>query len=321
MRKQTRYTLLVVVVALVALGAMLYLRLKAPPEVARLLPESDAMVYVNLKPLRAATHFDRNPVQRSQSYQQFIDATGIVAERDLDSAAFALHRMADPNGPNGVVAFTEVFEGRFDRDRLTRYLHGVAKSEEMYAGRVIYAIPSEGRTLRVAVLGYDLVAVSNMPEPEQIHSILDRARAAASPFAGSSLLEARYRDVPALASAWAVGKVGLPFSKDGQITLLGMGLPMPADATFVASVRYQGALRLRVEEIAGSEAEAARVAEALTGIVGLVQALQRAQQPVARTAEDQAMRNLLDSVKVVQEKSRMVVTATIPAESLKKVMD
>src|SRR5271165_6731414 len=111
MRKRTRYSLLVVLALVAALAVAVWLRKTAPPEAARLLPESDAILYVDLKPLRAATHFDRTPVVRSPDYQRFIDATGIDPERDLDAAAFALHRMDDPNGPNGPVAYSEVFEG------------------------------------------------------------------------------------------------------------------------------------------------------------------------------------------------------------------
>src|SRR5271170_2489322 len=198
MHKRTRYSLLLMLALMVALVVVLVLRKAAPPEVARLLPESDAIVYANLKPLRVATHFDRTPVDRSPEFQQFIDATGIVPERDLDAAAFALHRMDNPNGPNGPVAYSEVFEGRFDGARLARYLAGMATAREEYAGHTIFTIPIEGRQLRIAQLGYDTVAASNMPTTEQIHAMLDRYRAAASPFSGSSLLAARYRDVPLL---------------------------------------------------------------------------------------------------------------------------
>src|ERR1700727_471647 len=137
MHKRTRYSLLLMLSLMAALG----LRKAAPPEVARLLPEPDAIVYANLKPLRAATHFDRSPINRSPEYQQFIDATGIVPERDLDSAAFALHRMDDPNGPNGPVGYSEVFEGRFDGERLTQYLASIATARENYAGHDIFTIP------------------------------------------------------------------------------------------------------------------------------------------------------------------------------------
>src|SRR5271156_3659432 len=194
MRKRTRYSLLLMLMLVAALGVAVWLRKTAPPEAARLLPESDAIVYANLKPLRLATHFDRTQVTLSPDYQQFIDATGIVPERDLDSVAFALHRMDDPNGPNGPVGYSEVFEGRFDGERLARYLASIATAKESYAGHDIFTIrvgdDKLTRPLRIAQLGYDTIAASNMPSAVQIHSILDRHRAAASPFSGSSLLSA-----------------------------------------------------------------------------------------------------------------------------------
>ena len=192
MRRRTRYSLLLMLALMVALVVVLVLRKAAPPEAARLLPESDAIVYANLKPLRVATHFERTQVTRSPDYQHFIDATGIDPERDLDSVAFALHRMDDPNGPNGPVGYSEVFEGRFDGERLARYLATIATAKENYAGHDIFTIPvGDGkatRPFRIAQLEYDTIAASNMPTPEQIHSILDRHRSAASPFSGSSLL-------------------------------------------------------------------------------------------------------------------------------------
>src|SRR5580700_9810981 len=237
MRKRTRYSLLLMLALVAALAVAVWLRKTAPPEVARLLPESDAILYADLKPLRLATHFDRTPVSRSPDYQQFVDATGIVPERDLDRAAFALHRMDDPSGPNGPVAYSEVFEGRFDGARLARYLGSIASSQEDYAGHTIFTVPVEGREVRISQLGYDTLAVSNMPTTEQIHAMLDRYRAAASPFSGSSLLAARYRDVPLLSSAWGLGHVGLPFSDAGRIRVFGLDLPLPEDTTFVASLR------------------------------------------------------------------------------------
>src|ERR1700742_234036 len=134
MRRRTWISLVIALAVLGALAVALYLRAKAPPEAARLLPESDAIVYLNLKPLRAATHFDQSPVPRSADLQRFVDQTGIVPERDLDAAAFALHRMPDPRGPNGAVAYSEVFVGRFDGQRLGAYLATIATSKESYAG-------------------------------------------------------------------------------------------------------------------------------------------------------------------------------------------
>jgi hypothetical protein len=320
MRKSTRYSLLLVAALIVALIVAIILRKAAPPEAARLLPESDAIIYVNLKPLRLATHFDRTPVSRAPEYQQFVDATGIVPERDLDAAAFALHRMDNPNGPNGPVGYSEVFEGRFDGEKLARYLDSVATARETYAGHTIYTVAIHDgdvtRPLRVAQLGYDSVAASNMPTAEQIHSILDRHRSAASPFSGSSLLSSRYRDVPLLSSAWGIGHIGLPFSDRGYISVFGLQLSLPEDTTFVASLRYTGSLRLRIEEISPSEAEAAQAAQKLSMLLGLFQSLQQVQP---RNPEDAAFLRLMSSIKVDQHKDRAVLTATVPLELLESL--
>jgi hypothetical protein len=323
MRKRTRYSLLLMLALIAALTVALILRKSAPPETARLLPESDAIVYANLKPLRAATHFERSPVLHSPEYQHFIDATGIVPERDLDAAAFALHRMDDPNGPNGPVGYSEVFEGRFDGQRLAGYLATIATAKETYAGHDIYTI-SVGdekimRPLRIAQLGYDTIAASNMPTAEQIHSILDRHRAAASPFSGSSLLSARYRDVPAFSSAWAIGRIGLPFSDRGYISVFGLQLPLPEDTTFVASLRYLGSLHLRIEQIAPTDADAVHATETLGTLLNLFRSVQQAQTQLQPHASDAAFREMTDSMKIERHKDRAVLTANIPLELVKQL--
>jgi hypothetical protein len=320
MRKRTRYSLLLALALVLALVVAVWLRRLAPPEVARLLPESDAIVYVNLKPLRAVTRLDKEPVSRSPEYQRFVDATGIVPERDLDAAAFALHRMDNPNGPNGPVAYSEVFEGRFDGERLAHYLAHLATSQETYAGRSIYTVPVEGRTLRIAQLGYDTIAASNMPTPEQIHAILDRYRASASPFSGSSLLEARYRDVPLLSVAWGIGHVGLPFSERGRIQIFGLALPLPEDTTFVVSIRPSvNHLHLRVEEIAPTEADAARSAQVLSSIISLLHAVPPKLADEADKTDADALRELIDSLSVERKKDRVVLTANSSFELIRRL--
>ena len=343
MHKSTRYSLLLIFSLIAALAVAILLRKEAPPEVARLLPESDAIVYVDVKPIRSATHFDREwskrPVVHSDDYQHFLDATGIVVERDLDAVAFALHRMDDPNGPNGPVAYSEVFEGRFDGARLAEYLNSIATAKEKYAGHDIFTIPvadesvpatggaktSAVRSLRISQLGYDTIAASNMPTEEQIHSILDRYRAAASPFSGSSLLSALYRDVPLLSSAWAIGHVGLPFSDNGKVTVFGLQLPLPEDTTFVASLRFTSGLRLRVDEIMSSSAEATKSAEALSSLLELFRTMQKVQSQLHEDRSDGgaqqsvAFKGLLDSVKVIADHDRTTVTATVPPDLVKEL--
>src|SRR5579871_603734 len=176
MHRRTRRTLLIVAAVLLLLAVAVFLRSKAPPEAARLLPESDGIIYVNLKPFHTLFHQQLKPPQRVPEYQEFVDATGIDRERDLDQAAIALHRMQDPYGPNGPVAYAMVLVGKLTGKRLNDWLDAHATAREIYAGHTIYDVPSEGRTVRVVQIGYDTLAVSNTPTTEQIHAIIDRHR-------------------------------------------------------------------------------------------------------------------------------------------------
>ena len=319
MHRRTRVSIAIVVVVLLLLAGAIYLRKKAPPEAARLLPESDGIVYFNLRPLRSATHFDQHPVNHDPAYQRFIDQTGIQVERDLDEVAFALHRMPDPNGPNGPVAFSEVFVGHFDGRRLSSYLASAAKSTETYAGHDIYNIPSDGRTVRVTLLGYDMIAASNTPTEEQIHSILDRYRTAALPFSGSSLLAAHYSDVPLLSVAWGVGQIGLPLSDaGGSVQVMGMSLPLTFDATFIASISWAGKTRLRVEEITPTDVAAKTSADSIGNILNFARAAEDGAAPGMADADTKA---LLDSAEIEHHKNRVVLTATIPTGFLRKLVN
>ncbi len=314
MNRRTRRTLLIVAAVLVLLGVAIFLRSKAPPEAARLLPESDGIVYIDLKPIRTFFHKDLKPPDRVPEYQQFISATGIDWERDIDQVAIALHRMPDPNGPNGLVAYSMVLEGKITGKRLNSWLDSHAASRETYAGHTIYSIPSEGRTVRVTQIGYDMVAVSNTPTPEQIHSIVDRHRAAALPFSGSSLLERHYHDVPLLSTAWGVGQIGLPFSERGAIKIFGFSLPLQDDSTIIASVApalpVPGSLRLRVEDIAPNEDKAASEAAALATLVTLARGFTVS---LGDNTANNVLKELLKNAQVSQHGERVVVTAILPS--------
>lgn len=317
--RRTRITISIVAVVLLLLAGAIYLRVKAPPEVARLLPESDGIVYLNVRPLRAAAHFEQHPVQRSADYQHFIDATGIDPERDLDQVAFGLDRMPNANGPNGPVAFSEVFQGHFNGRKLAAYLQSVTTDTESYAGHTIYCIPVEGRTVRVTPLGYDMVAVSNTPTTEQIHSIIDQYRTAALPFTGSSLLAAHYSDVPILSPAWGVGKIGLPLSDEaGGITVMGVSLPFSPDTTFVASLSWAGKTKLRIEEIAPTVEAAVTSSDAVQSLLTFVRSLESAAPPDANNAD---VRALLASAQITHHKDHALFTATIPSSLLQKLMN
>jgi hypothetical protein len=328
MNRRTRRTLLIVAAVLLLLALAVFLRSKAPPEAARLLPESDGIIYINLKPIRAFMPKHMQPPQRVPEYQEFVNATGIDWERDLDQVAIAMHRMPDPNGPNGPVAYSIVLVGKLTGKRLNAWLAAHSESREVYAAKTIYNIPSEGRTVRVSQIGYDMVAISNTPTPEQIHSIIDRHRTAALPFAGSSVLEQYYHEVPLLAVVWGVGKIGLPFSQSGAISILGLQLPLPADSTIIASLaptipisgslHFQGLLRFRVEEIARSESVAAGQAQTLGIIVHLFQQIS---SPLADTPVNKGFEELLKTAAVTRQRDRVVVTASLPASAVAGLVD
>jgi len=323
MHRRTRRTLLIVAAVLASLAVAVFLRSKAPPEAARLLPESDGIIYIDIKPVRIFLHKDLKPPRPVPEYQQFIDATGIDWEQDLDQAAIALHRMDNPNGPNGPVAYSMVLVGRLTGQKLNTWLDSHAISREEYAGKTIYNIPSEGRTVRVAQIGYDMLAISNTPTPEQIHSIIERHRSAALPFSGSSLLERHFHDVPLLSVAWGVGQIGLPFNESGAISIFGFELPLPSDSTIVASLAPAlpvpgklDVLRLKVEEFAPNESEAANQAASLSALVALARGFTA---PLGDNNSNNALKALLKDASVTQHHDRVVVTASLPGGFLASV--
>jgi hypothetical protein len=313
MNRRTRRTLLIVAGVVVLLAVAVFLRSKAPPEAARLLPESDGILYVNLKPIRTFFHKDLKPPERVPEYQQFVDATGVDWERDLDQVAIALHRMPDPKGPNGPVAYSMVLVGKLTGKKLNDWLDAHATSRESYDGHTIYNIKSQDRTVRVTQIGYDMIGVSNTPTSEQIHSMLDRHRTAALPFAGSSLLAQHYHDVPLLSLAWGLGQIGLPFSESGAINIFGLALPIESDSTIIASLRWTGSLRVRVEEIAPSEDKAASQAAALATLVTLGRGVT---QSLGSNPANNSLKELLKTAEVTQKQDRVVVTAQLPTSFL-----
>ena len=318
MRRRTWISLAVALALLAALLTAVYLRKQAPPEVARLLPEADAIIYFNLKPLRSLTRFDQHPVAHDPDYQKFIDATGIEFERDLDQAAFAVHRMEDPNGPNGAVAFSEVFQGRFNGQRLTAYLEAQASTSESYAGHTIYMVAHEGRTVRVVELGYDLVAVTNAPTAEQIHSIINRYQSDASPFTGDTLLTRFYSKVPLLSEAWGIGRIGSMFGPGLQFHVFGMPVSLPADATFIASVRYLGSIHLRLEEIAPTKNDAKESVGMVNLALGLVRSAQVTTGVQDATASD--WNAFLRSVTVERKGKRAILQAVVPIRLIRNLL-
>src|SRR5450432_3518158 len=154
MRTRRRLPLIFgVLLVIAAVALVVFLRKHAPPEPARLLPSADGFFYVNLQWIRRADIAGKLPeVTHDPEYEQFIQATGVQFERDLDQAAFAIHypNNTDPRIPGAdEPRYSEVLVGKFYGDRLRNYLHTLSFFFNDTATTEIYTIPLEGRTVRV----------------------------------------------------------------------------------------------------------------------------------------------------------------------------
>jgi hypothetical protein len=320
MRIRRRLTIPLVVLLIVAVVALIVvLRKHAPPEAARLLPGADGFFFINLKWIRTFNASQLPPVSRDPEYQKFIEETGFQFERDLDQAAFAIHYPQSwGNGTAGSAAeprFSEVFVGKIDSGRLTAYLKKVSSSVDDYRGFDIYNIPFEGRTVRVVILSYDSVAVSNHPDPGVIRGILDRSRKLASPFGGPWLLRKFYRHVPLASLSFAVLRVRPEMSSFGGLGSWSLLFPHPAVA--VISARYLRSIHLRAEAFTDSDADAQAVTEKTAAFLSLFHA---AEGSVGPHGTDPDVKTFFDSLKVEQAGDRAILTAIVPAGFIRKAL-
>ena len=304
--------LLGVLIFLLAIAVVVEVRKHAPPEPARLLPGADGYIYANLSWMRhvdIAKHLP--PVAHDPEYGQFIDATGFQFERDLEKVAVAIH-YAGPATHNQT-RYSWIFVAHFKGEKLRVYLKGLAKSVETHRSIDIYSIPVEDRTLRVAILGVDMVAASNHDDPDVIYGIIDRSRKLASPFGGPALLRQNYKYVPQLplpSLGWAIFKLEPSSGVQSPFALT-------SPARVVASVRYLGAVHFRAEAFAANNEAAEQLASRMETFL---QVFHSAEVSVGGQTPDADFKRAMDSVKVEQKKERAVLTAVIPTELIRKLV-
>jgi hypothetical protein len=317
-RRRLPIVLAVLLVA-AAVALAVVLRKHAPPEPARLLPGADGFVYMNLQWMRRANITGELPaVPHDPDYEQFIQATGFQFERDLDEVALAIHYPANaPARPDSTqqARFSEVFVGKVDGERLRAYLRQISSSVENYRTRDIYNIPLEGRTVRVAILGVDTVAASNLDDPQVIHGIVDRSRKLAYPFGGPALLRQYYKEVPFASLGWAIFKIQP--AGDVAAGQIGWSFLFPKPATVVASVRYIRAVHFRAMAFTGSEEEANQLVERIDTYLNV---FRTAESTVSTPGPDSDIKAFFDSLKVQQEKNRALLTATVPLSLIRKAL-
>ncbi len=324
MTRRTRISMVVsatVVIILAAIVTNMFVLRRGAPEEVRLLPDAPAVVYIDLETTRRLTPFkSRMPVQREAQYEEFIRETGFEIERDLDHAAFAIH-----TGTHGDTRYTEVLDGRYDHAKLSAYLRKLSRNVERYRENDIYEIPVETRTVRVALIGIDLAAISNVDDPGVIHGIIDRLKEIAQPFGGPTVVAEHYREIPLGSLVWAIARIpAAPGSLAGKNPSGGRTIPLPGgfelliptESTMVASVRVLGAANARAEFITASDADARRFVEQAGTFLNIFRAVQQSAQP---KGSDTDVKAVFDSLKVEQHENRAVISASIPLGFLKKI--
>jgi hypothetical protein len=323
--RRTLPVALAVVLVAAAVTLAIQLRKHAPPEPARLLPAADAFFYANVGWIRKVTNAPLPPVSHDPEYERFLRETGVDFERDLDSAAFAIHYPAQwPGGGTAGSApeprFSEVFIAKFNGERLAAYLKKQAQSVENYHSVDIYTIPIAGRTFRVAILSVDSVAASNHEDPALIRGMVDRSRRLASPFGGPSMLRHFYKQVQWASPVWLLARVEPSAPEFG-----GWSAVFPGPATVVISASYNplhlplraGALHLRAEAWTASDQAAHAVAEKANIYLAMFNS---AETSVRSPGSDADLKVLFSSLQVRQEDSRAVLQAIVPTTVFRKLL-
>jgi hypothetical protein len=304
----------IVLAVVVAVVIAVLLRKAAPPEPVRLLPEAQAYLYINASPLRRAD-IQVPSVPLDPDYDEFVKQTGFQFERDLDEAAMAVHAPA-PNTPSGDNRFSEVVVARFDSQKVRSYLHSLANRVDSYRDLEIFNVAHETRTVRVCLLGPDMVAVSNVDDPLVIRGIVDRYKRLALPFGGPELVRKYYRKLPLGTLAWAIADIARGETNNKAFVLPGgFDLFFPPDTVAVVSVRYLGSIDFKAQAIAASEQAAERITEQVSAFLALFRSLE-----ANASGSDPDVKTFFDSLKIERQGNKAEITAVLPKGFLKKIL-
>jgi hypothetical protein len=302
-----RKLLITVLLIAAASAAVLFFfsRAAGVPEITRLLPEGEMLLYANLKPVHLFWQANK-PVEIDGDYRDFVTQTGIDFERDLDQVAIS--RRDTPDGRD--TESSEVFAGRFDRSRVESYFTKISSSQEDYSGHKIFVVPHEGHTVRVAILDGNRIAVTNMSSADTMHQIIDGGKKLP---AGPSLLQTFHEKIPLGSLAWAIVRVG---ANSRNQSPGGWSFDFLENTVTVASLRYKGDLLLRADVIAGTEKEAKQVVDSAASFVSMYRTVARS---VGAKGADPDVKAAIDSIAVEQKENIATFSATLPQRMLKKI--
>ncbi len=320
-RKQLWVAFAVVVIIAGSIVTTILLRKRAAPDAVRLLPDSDAVFYINLEPIRLLTNLGKKPSKdRDPQYEDFVRQTGFEFERDLDKAAFAIHYGAVTNGKSGETRYSEIFQGHFDSARVGDYLHHLASRVERYRDLDIYVIPLEGRTVRVALLGIDIAAATNTADPGVIHGMIDRYKQAALPFTGPPLVSNYYWRVPLGSLIWTIARSPAAGTAQEHSELLlpgGWSGLLPPNSVVIASARPLNEIHLRAQVLTGGAAEARRFTERVNTYLVLFKSLDISMDS---GGPDPDVKAAFESLEIHQDENEAVLTAKVPFAFFRKLL-
>lgn len=316
-RRQLLVISLCVLLFVAAVAIVVLLRKRAAPEPARLLPEADAVVYIDFATVRNLTAFDQQQLPKlAPGYDEFVKQTDFSFERDLDEAAMAIHR----SPVRGGTRYTEILVGHYDQGKLGGFLRQHSASVENYRNSDIFSIPIENRTLRIAMLAIDTVAISNVDDPAVIHGIIDRFKRVALPFGGPRLVRDFYPHIPLGSLLWCVAH--LPAATTKPTTTPSFTLPggidigLPSQSDVVVSLRMLTTIHARADFYTQSEDAAHNFVNQSSTFLELFRSAQMHDDGHG----DPDIKAIFDSVKIAQKGDRAEVTATIPPTFLRKLV-
>jgi len=320
-RRRTLWIALAVLAVLGAIAFAVFLRMRAAPDVVRLLPSSDAILYVNLEPIRLLTDLGKHPLpNREPEYEEFVRQTGFEFERDLNRAAIAIHYAKGPLNPSAETRYSEIMQGRFDAQRVTAYLRKLSSGIDHYQGFDVYVIPLEGRTVRVALLGVGMAAASNTEGSDAIHGMIDRYKQAALPFAGPELARDYYSRVPLGSIVWTIARIpstGKPQDHNELLLPGSWSSLLPRGSIVIASARPLNEVHLRATVILQSDGEASNFIDRVNTFIAIFKSINISMDG---GGPDPDVKKAFDSLQARQEKNEAVLTASVPFAFFKKIV-
>ena len=320
-RRRNLWIALAVILVIGAIVAALLLRKRAAPDAVRLLPNADAILYVNFEPVRLLTDLGKKPPQnREPEYEEFVRQTGFEFERDLNRAALAIHYGGATGNSSSETRYSEILQGQFDNQRVSQYLRKQSQSVERYNDFDIFVIPLEGRTLRVVLLGVDTAAASNTEGSDVIHGMVNRYKQAALPFAGPELVHDYYYRVPLGSVVWTIARIPANSAAQDRNELL---LPgswsslLPRGSVVIASARPLNEVHLRAQVITNGDNEARAFTDRVKAFLALFRSIDISMDG---GGPDPDVKKAFDSFEVRQNKNEAVLTASVPFAFFKKIV-